>query len=323
MQPKISVLLTAINSENNLKNCLKSIRKNNYNKKYYEIIYVDAGSSDNSLKTAKKFGAKIIVKKNANIPEGRNLGIKNSKGEILAFTDTDCVVDKNWLKEIDLELSKEGVLAVGGPNLIPKAKTWFEKCIGTALNTYFGSLGSISGLIKEKRTAVRSVAANNAAYKREIIKDVGLFDEKLITGEDPDLNLRIRKKGFKIIYSPKIKVWHYRRQTLKKFLKQMYYYGVGRVKLIKKHKIISDILYYMPIFLSAVSILLAIYNFNLFLKTVLIAFLTFFLILFIGIFIKSKDFICSLTGPVFLSLGYLAYFLGYFKEIIKPVKKVV
>lgn len=315
-RPLISVLLTGLNDSGRLGKCISSIKSCDFYKKDYEIVYVDGGSSDNSVEIAKKLGSRIFVKSKFNRPEGRNFGIKKAKGKILAFTDTDCVVDKNWLKEIKKELSKEDVFAVGGPNLIPKVKTWFEGCISAALNTRIGSLGSVSGFIRDERINVRSIAANNAAYKKEIIKKVGIFDEKLITGEDPDMNLRIRKKGFEIIYDPKMKVWHPRRSTLKEFLKQMYYYGVGRMKLIKKHKFIPDVIYYFPLALIP-AIMFLIYNFSLTSSLLLVLFLIFYLSLLFEILLKNKKLSLSFVGPFFLSLGYFAYILGYYKEVIR------
>ena len=81
---------------------------------------------------------------------------------------------------------------------------------------------------------VLSLPGVNISYKKAIIDQIGLQDETLFRGEDVDFNWRIKERGFKILFDPRIKVYHYHRPTLRSFLNQYYMYGRGQYLLRRK-----------------------------------------------------------------------------------------
>jgi glycosyltransferase involved in cell wall biosynthesis len=93
--PLISVIIPAFNEEKFLGNCLFSLKNQDFND--FEIIVVDNNSRDKTSKIAKKFGVKLVSEKNQGAALARNRGAKEAKGEILAFTDADTILPKNWL----------------------------------------------------------------------------------------------------------------------------------------------------------------------------------------------------------------------------------
>jgi Glycosyltransferases involved in cell wall biogenesis len=94
---KVSVVIPTLNSAQTLEKCLSSIRSNN-SKYKYEIIVADAGSKDETLEIAKRYADKVL----AGMPKriNRNVGVQDAEGEIICFTDSDCVVPDNWIDEL-------------------------------------------------------------------------------------------------------------------------------------------------------------------------------------------------------------------------------
>jgi glycosyltransferase involved in cell wall biosynthesis len=96
--PKFSIVIPVYNVEKYIGKCLESIKKQTF--KDYEIIVVDDGSDDNSMKIVKKYDTKIINSSHVGVSEARNIGAKHAKGEYLIFLDSDDYWDKDLLKEL-------------------------------------------------------------------------------------------------------------------------------------------------------------------------------------------------------------------------------
>lgn len=227
MQPYISVIIPTYNRKEMLKKCLKSVLSVNYPKYRYEVIVIDDGSTDGTyeflMEVAKEHqNLRILRQENRGPAAARNLGIRNAKGEILFFTDDDCVVPKDWIK-IFLEVFEEypEIAGVGGyleaPNEILKSNIFarYESLMSEILYKPRSTGFYIGGV------ETPCVVTNNCAYKKEVLKEVGGFDENfsVAAGEDADLKLRICLKGYKLAYVP-IKVEHYHEYTFNRFIKQ-------------------------------------------------------------------------------------------------------
>jgi len=118
---KISLYIPTFNSENTIKRCLQSVL--NQKLKPDEILIIDNNSTDNTIKlvsdikTKSKIPIIIIFQKKKGLGNARNLGVKNSKYNYIASVDSDCVANKNWLKELTKEFNNPNVAGVCG-NLI-------------------------------------------------------------------------------------------------------------------------------------------------------------------------------------------------------------
>jgi len=152
--------------------------------------------------------------KKITLPEQRNLGLKKAQGDIIAFIDADCVPDNNWLIELAKSISNEEKIVVAGSiKSIGKKTTWD---------------------VEEERKYLDEASTNNMAFKKEIIKKVGFFDEKLNYGEDIDFTWRATDLGYKIRYNKNAIIYH-DWGNLRQDIKRSLWYGEARVKLYKKH----------------------------------------------------------------------------------------
>ncbi len=221
---KISVVIIAYNSEKTIYKCLFSLSKQNFPKEDYEIVLVNDHSTDKTYKIAKQFKNVRIINQIENIhgiSNARNTGIKNAEAPIIAFTDSDCIVPRNWLSKLyNFLKNNPDFVAVGGS----------LKAIKTS-----GVLSNVDGSIGEAYGNISGLATPNTAYLKSALLKEQLFDTQLITGEDPDLNWRLEKKGYKLKYLENIYVKHLWRSSLKSFIQHQFNYGRGRAQLIKKH----------------------------------------------------------------------------------------
>jgi len=156
--------------------------------------------------------------KEITIPEQRNLGLKKAQGDIIAFIDADCVPDNNWLIELVKSISNEvKIIVAGSIKSIGKKTTWD---VGEERKNY-------------KKYLVEA-STNNIAFKKEMIKEVGFFDEKFSSGEDVDFTWRATDLGYKIRYNKNAIIYH-DWGNIKQEIKRVFGYGEARVRLYKKH----------------------------------------------------------------------------------------
>lgn len=225
--PFISVVTTVLNVEATITRCIQSILGVDYPRDTFEVIVVDGGSKDATLsKLSALAGVKVLQDPGGTIGSGRNVGIRQAKGEIIAITDGDMTVDRRWLAEIAREFEDSNVGAVGGPIWADQNSSGFSRFVGLLPEE------SLSG-INYGRVPHDMLYTRNAAYRRSVLAQVGLFNETLVAAEDPELNWRVENAGYGLVFSPKIIVYHSHRSTLSSFIKQHFRNGVGCGQLVK------------------------------------------------------------------------------------------
>ncbi|WP_292389050.1 glycosyltransferase family 2 protein [Methanosarcina sp. UBA5] len=235
--PFVSVVVGIRNEEKFIEECIESLLNLDYPRDSYEIIIVDGMSTDKTRDIIQKYPVKLFLNEKKNVAAARNLGVKNAKGELVAFTDGDCKVDPQWLKALvhEMQASPDDVVCFGGPNLIFDTDPVFGRVVGYAQESFLGSGGSAQSKNSTKKHYVGSLPNCNAMYKKAAVQEAGGFDERFIVGQDCDLNYRIGKKGNKFLYIPKAQVLHHRRGTFKSFSVRMFKYGMWMAELFKKH----------------------------------------------------------------------------------------
>ena len=191
----ISIIIPALNEEKYIGKCLESLFAINSDNCTVEIIVIDNGSKDNTVKIARDFGTIVKIYPDLNVSALRNLGASIAKGDLLAFVDADCVVDSNWLINAIEYLQKE-IDAVGSFHEIPQNANW---------------IGRISTLIQSQKTGadINYIPSGNMLIKRKVFEDIGGFDPSLETGEDVDICRRLKEKNYRILNDPSIRSIHY------------------------------------------------------------------------------------------------------------------
>lgn len=226
-QPKVSIVIATYNGARTLEPCLNAVTRLNYPD--YEIIIVDDGSSDSTPEIAARFPAtRYMCQPNSGLSAARNAGIAAATGEIIAFTDDDCRPDEDWLHYLVGDLLRSDFAAIGGHNFLPPEDSPVAAAVAA-------SPGGPAHVMLTDREAEHIPGCNMAFYKWAL-QAIGGFDPVFRkAGDDVDVCWRLQAEGHKIGFSPAGFVWHYRRATVKAYLKQQAGYGEAEALLARKH----------------------------------------------------------------------------------------
>jgi len=241
MEPKVSIIIPAYNEEKNIKLLLNSLINLDY-KNYKILIVVDSKTNDNTFSMIEQFQhekIKLILNDKNGSAANRNKGFEESDKDTkyYAFTDGDCIVDKNWLKTLvqTMDHSPKNTICVGGINPIPNTDSEISKLFAEIEKTTLGAGGTAQTKILRKITEVNSIPNCNALYKREAWEN-NKQDESLIVGQDGEFNHRLHQNGGRFFINPNAIVLHHRPNTLKKQLIKFFRYGRASSKILKKQK---------------------------------------------------------------------------------------
>ncbi|MFN8625380.1 MAG: glycosyltransferase [Candidatus Binatia bacterium] len=225
--PRISVVICAYNAERTMDACLASLRTLRYPN--YEIVVVNDGSTDRTVEIAQRYPeARLISQKNEGLSVARNVGAQCATGEIIAYTDSDCVVDPDWLTYLAYKFVHGGFVAVGGPNLSPPEDARIPACVAAAP-------GGPTHVLLDDEVAEHIPGCNMAFLKTALDRIHGFDPIYRAAGDDVDLCWRLQNDGHPIGFSPAAMVWHFRRNTIKAYLKQQMGYGKAEAQLYFKH----------------------------------------------------------------------------------------
>ena len=222
--PKVSIIVAAYNSQETIEECLKSILAQNYPADSFEVIVMDGGSKDATVKLAQQFPIKVVSIR-LNAPAAYNYAMKIASHLILGFIDADAKVEVEWLNKLAPHLGDPKVAGVSG-----SIETWnqdnpWARSIGYELKNRYSRIGKYTGRI----------ATMNLLLKKGVIEEAGGWDEQLPSQYDTDLGFRISAKGYRIAYEPSAVCYHFNRPTLKAYYRQQLQYGKNTLKLYFKH----------------------------------------------------------------------------------------
>jgi O-antigen biosynthesis protein len=225
--PKISVVVASYNGARTLRACLEALENLRYPD--YEVILIDDGSTDNTPDIAANYPTvRYIGQPNKGLSAARNAGIAAARGEIVAFTDSDCRPDEDWLYYLMGDLFKGNFAGVGGPNFLPPEDSFVAAAV-------MASPGGPAHVMLTDRIAEHIPGCNMAFYKWAL-EDIGGFDPQFRkAGDDVDVCWRMQQRGLQLGFSPAGFVWHYRRSTVRAYLKQQAGYGEAEALLVRKH----------------------------------------------------------------------------------------
>ena len=216
-EPLISIIIPTKNNENILSKCIKSIQKSTY--RNFEVIIVNNG---NKIKPSFNKNCDIIdYNESFNFSKLNNFAVNHTKGEYLLFLNDDTeVINPDWLEYMMFHATQKGVGIVGSLLLFPKSRLYptVIQHGGVTVGTAGPAIHSFSYSHYDKHSyqdldkVSRNVSAVTAAcmmVRKNIFEEIGGFDEKfvLVFG-DTDLCLRIKEKGYQIVYCPHARLYH-------------------------------------------------------------------------------------------------------------------
>ncbi|HEX2749825.1 MAG TPA: glycosyltransferase [Verrucomicrobiales bacterium] len=225
--PGVSVIVCTRNGSRTLPGCLASLEAIDYPD--YEAIVVDDGSTEDiAAIVAAQPGVRYIRQEAAGLSVARNTGAAAATGEILAYTDDDCEVDPAWLIQLARCFDRPEIAAAGGPNIPPAPVSRSQACVIAAPG------GPAHVLLSD--TVAEHIPGCNMAIRRSVFDELGGFRPKYhAAGDDVDFCWRLLERGHVIAFNAAAMVWHYRRFSVKAFLKQQAGYGKAEALLTSCH----------------------------------------------------------------------------------------
>jgi O-antigen biosynthesis protein len=224
--PRVSVIVCSHNGGATLDECLRSLSSLNYPD--FELIVVDDGSNDDTREILARFpDVRAIDQPHRGLSIARNTGLQSATGLVVAYTDSDCVADPDWLIHLVHQLTRTGAAAVGGPNLTPD-DGWLAACVAAAP-------GQPTHVLVSDQVA-EHIPGCNMAFRREALEAINGFDPQFLkAGDDVDICWRLQHEGLSITFAPGAFVWHHRRRNPRSYLKQQAGYGEAEALLQSKH----------------------------------------------------------------------------------------
>ena len=316
----ISIVIPTKNNGDILERCLDSIEGLDYPEDEMETIIVDGHSTDGTVEIAERYGCRVVYEDRGTISYARDLGVRNAEGEFIAFTDADCVVDRNWLRNLIKHFDDEEIVSVGGPNITPEDDSKFVKCAGDVLS-FLSKPGARYGLDASEVIEIFHNPTCNVMYRKKVLEEVGGFNHDLVTCDDEELDYRIRERGYRILYTPDAIVYHYRRPTWKKFMKQAYNYGIGRMQAIKLHRNMGKVFHFVPSAIISVIValfVLSFWEFSYFWYASLILIIGAIGIVVISLYLGSKTKMSNLfTYFGLIAIWFWGFGFGMFRGMAK------
>lgn len=216
---KVSVVITILNEERTIKKLLTSLLAQT--REPNEIIIIDAGSTDRTIKIINEFQKKynslrLLVKPGANRSQGRNIAIERAYGPIIAVTDAGCIPKKDWLEKLTIPFEVKSVDVVSG-YYKPKGKSLLQKIV--AVYTCV--------LPHQLREDTFLPASRSIAFTKKIWKNAGSYPEELATCEDLIFVQKLKDKSAKFVLAKDAVVLWEQPDSWGKIFKQLFNYAKG------------------------------------------------------------------------------------------------
>lgn len=196
----------------------------------FEVVIVEDGSTVPCREVVERYSDKLpivyIAKENEGRSIARNVGIEASRGDYLVFFDSDCVIPPQYFETLTRELTANPVDCYGGPDAAHESFSDVQKAINYAMTSFWTTGGIRGGKVSLEKFVPRTF---NTGFSREVYRRVGGFREMF--SEDIDMSTRIKNAGFNIALIRPAYVYHKRRIDFKRFIRQVYVFGMSRITL--------------------------------------------------------------------------------------------
>jgi len=226
-----SIVIPVYNRPEEVNELLESLLDQSY--KNFEVIIVEDGSKIDAKSVVEDYQDKLAIQYFVTPNQGqgfaRNYGFERAKGEFFIVLDSDVIVPKDYLKNIDIYLNQHPEIeAFGGPDAAHDSFTDVQKAINYAMTATL-----VTGGIRGKKNRIGGsyqLRSYNLGVSRKVWEKTGGFAKRDM-GEDIEWTLRINKAGFQTVLIPEAFVYHKRRGTFIQFAKQIISFGKTRIYL--------------------------------------------------------------------------------------------
>jgi GT2 family glycosyltransferase len=232
--PFVSIMMPVRNEQAFIARSLGAVLAQDYPARRVEILVADGASEDQTLEIIHSLpGAervRVIPNPWKTQAAGLNLALRQAKGDIIVRVDGHTVIAPDYVRQCVIALRDTGAYNVGG-RINPIGITRMGQAIACATRQPF----AVPGAFHTCNRAVYTDTVYLGAWPRQVLQQLGGFDERLAPNEDYELNYRLRQAGGKVYLSPAIQSSYFGRQTLGALARQYFHYGKAKTHTLKKH----------------------------------------------------------------------------------------
>ncbi len=238
-EPLISVIVPCLNEEPTIALLLEALQRQSFPSTQFEVVIADGNSTDGTRQRIAKFqlahphpAIRVIDNPSRAIPAGLNLAIAAARGGVILRLDAHSVPDKDYLEQSLADLKADKGWNVGGRwDIRPGSKNWIASAIALAAGHPIG-IGDAQYRFSEQAQHVDTVPFG--CFKKELIDQIGPFDESLQANEDYEFNARIRAAGGQVWLNPAIRSVYFARAKFSALMKQYSRYGYWKWRMIQR-----------------------------------------------------------------------------------------
>lgn len=230
-RPSVSVIIPVFNEEAMLAGCLESVEAQDY-PAIQEVVVADGGSTDATRKVAARFSrVKVVDNPRRNRPAGLNVALAAATGEVVVRVDARTRLAPDYVSRCVAALERSGAALVGGPMRF-SASTPRERGIAAAMMSRLGAGPAEFRRLGGEPRYVDTIYLG--AFRREVVADLGGYDERSGGNEDAELAYRAQKAGG-VYLDPSIVSTYLAREGIGPLARQFYRYGQNRARTMRKH----------------------------------------------------------------------------------------
>jgi len=225
---EISVVVPARNAVRTIGRCLEGLLEQNVPSDLYEVIVVDDGSTDDTRRVVQEAGVELIAQPHEGPAAARNRGVVASKGEIVLFTDADCVPEGTWIQEMVRPFDDPEIVGVKGVY-----RTRQRGIVPRFVQLEYEERYELMA----RQRWIDFIDTYSAGYRREVFLAEGGFDTRYPNAsvEDQELSFRMAELGHKMIFNPGAAVYHQHPETLTAYFARKFNIGYWKVKVLRRH----------------------------------------------------------------------------------------
>lgn len=310
-----SIIIPVYNRPDEINELLESLTVADFGKPY-EIVIVEDGSSIPCKEEIEKFKSQLNIsyyfKENSGPGDSRNFGMKMAKGDYFIIFDSDCIIPKYYLSEVEKELTADFVDCFGGSDAALDSFSNIQKAINFAMTSFLTTGGIRGGSEKLSKFQPRSFNMGISKSAFEASNGFG----NIHPGEDPDLSIRLWKLGFNTRLFSKAFVYHKRRIDWDKFSVQVNKFGKARPILDSWYPEYSKLTFFFPT-LFMLGLALAIFLFIFGIPFPLLCYAFYYLLILIFASIQNKSLEIGLLALIAVSKQFFGYGSGFLESFVK------
>lgn len=220
----ISIIIPAKDAAGTIEECLRGVLSQRNLSVSYEVILVDDGSTDHTTEIAARFDVKVIRQENLGRSSARNAGALAAQGDILAFTDADCVPSPEWLHHLTKLFDDPAVVGAKGAY-----RTRQRGLVPRFVQQEYG----FKYLRMVAQDSIDFIDTYSAAYRRDVFMENKGFETALLSVEDQEFSFRLARKGYRLVFVPDAVVHHQHVPTAWRYLRRKFEIGYWKAFMLR------------------------------------------------------------------------------------------